>query len=279
MENKELVIHKISRMHGVKLIAGSNIENEFTSHFHEDYCIGIVEKGIRKIEFSNTIHLFKKSDIFIINPLEIHSCGTINNKSVSYKVIYINKDFFNSQIYYNENNQHILFKNVIRNNDDLFTEFSNLFSALLTIDNSFETQSVFYSFLNNLISDYAVYKNYSFNDSDKTKTTDIIKTYIDNNCTENISMDLLSCLTGLSQFHLNRKFCRETGMTPHSYLLHKRIEKSKSVLLKTGSIADAALLMGFSDQSHYTKFFKKIIGVTPGKYIRSNKIEKPLNLS
>ena len=55
-------------------------------------------------------------------------------------------------------------------------------------------------------------------------------------------------------------------MSPHAYLIQLRLEKARQLISKGKSIADAALLAGFSDQSHLTRSFKKRYGLTPGRY-------------
>lgn len=59
------------------------------------------------------------------------------------------------------------------------------------------------------------------------------------------------------------------GVTPHQYILQRRIEKAK-YLLQQGklSIAEVAATVGFCDQSHFTRYFKRIVGVTPKQLLQ-----------
>jgi AraC-like DNA-binding protein len=84
---------------------------------------------------------------------------------------------------------------------------------------------------------------------------------------ENPSLEQLSALAGLSQYHLVRVFRQETGLPPHTYLTQTRIERAKEQLQAGEPIAAVAATTGFADQSHFTKRFKRIVGVTPGQYI------------
>jgi AraC-like DNA-binding protein len=86
---------------------------------------------------------------------------------------------------------------------------------------------------------------------------------------ESVSLDELSAVAGLSRFHLLRAFKKRFGVPPHTYQLHARIARARVLLQKGVSPADTASSVGFADQSHFTRHFKRILGVTPGQYARA----------
>jgi AraC-like DNA-binding protein len=76
-------------------------------------------------------------------------------------------------------------------------------------------------------------------------------------------------LAGLSAKHFARAFRQSTGVPPHRWLIEKRIERAKALLLGGGlSLAEIALACGFADQSHFTAAFRRGTGITPGAYRR-----------
>jgi len=84
---------------------------------------------------------------------------------------------------------------------------------------------------------------------------------------EDICLDDLAELTGLSCKHFARAFKQSTGLPPHQYLIVQRIEAAKRHLIDAkASLADIALACGFADQSHFTATFRKIVGVPPGTW-------------
>ena len=94
------------------------------------------------------------------------------------------------------------------------------------------------------------------------------KRFLDEHYAERVSLVQLAQLMGLSAYHLNRSFRRKFGMPPHEYQLQLRILKAKSFLRLGRAISETALLVGFADQSHFTRHFKRSVGVTPGKFPR-----------
>ena len=71
---------------------------------------------------------------------------------------------------------------------------------------------------------------------------------------------------GVSQFQLLRAFKRRYGLPPHAYALHVRVERGRQMLSRGFSVAQAAAANDFTDQSHFTRHFRRIWQVTPGQY-------------
>lgn len=91
--------------------------------------------------------------------------------------------------------------------------------------------------------------------------------YIQAYLTENLSLDAMATEVGMSRFYFCRLFKKSTGITPYQYLIKCRIERAKVLLRQRKlSITDIALEVGFSNQSHFTKHFKRLIGTTPKVY-------------
>ena len=81
-----------------------------------------------------------------------------------------------------------------------------------------------------------------------------------------LALDDLARVGGLSRFQLVRQFARATGLTPHAYILQRRIETVRALLARGTALADAAAAGGFADQSHMTRIFIRTYGITPGAY-------------
>ncbi|MFT4240851.1 MAG: AraC family transcriptional regulator [Acidovorax sp.] len=80
------------------------------------------------------------------------------------------------------------------------------------------------------------------------------------------SLAELAAETGLSRYQLVRQFARATGLTPHAYLLQRRLQQARRLITAGTPLAEAAAASGFADQSHLTRVFTRSFGVTPGAY-------------
>ena len=76
----------------------------------------------------------------------------------------------------------------------------------------------------------------------------------------------------MSSYYLLRAFHRALGLPPHQYLMNVRIQRAQAMLSRRLPIARVAAACGFSDQSHLNRCFKRVLGVTPGRY-RSNFVQ------
>ena len=92
---------------------------------------------------------------------------------------------------------------------------------------------------------------------------------IEARCTEALGLDELASEAGMSRYHFVRSFNRVVGMTPHAWQLDSRIQRARGLLDQGLSLADAALQLGFADQSHFQRAFKERVAATPGEYRRN----------
>ncbi|WP_341644966.1 AraC family transcriptional regulator [Thauera sp. SDU_THAU2] len=98
------------------------------------------------------------------------------------------------------------------------------------------------------------------------KGVELARTRIDDNPSEPISLHELSAISGISQFQLVRGFSKLTGLTPHAYLVQRRLQRTRRLIAAGVSLVDAALASGFADQSHMSRLFVRTYGMSPGIY-------------
>lgn len=88
---------------------------------------------------------------------------------------------------------------------------------------------------------------------------------------ESVTLDELAATAALSRFHLVRCFTSRFGLPPHAYQIQVRIEKACRLLRGGMMCAETASAVGFADQSHLTRHFKKVMGVTPRSYAQTHR--------
>jgi AraC family transcriptional regulator len=99
---------------------------------------------------------------------------------------------------------------------------------------------------------------------------------MDDHIGERISLGELARQAGCSRFHFARQFRLSTGESPMGYLRRVRIERSKGILRTSETtIAEVAARLGFSDQSHFTRTFGRLVGVPPGSFARRYEWDPP----
>ena len=92
--------------------------------------------------------------------------------------------------------------------------------------------------------------------------------YIDGHLDAGMSLEQMAALARLSPYHFARRFKATTGLPPHQFVIERRVDRARQFLQRDGglSLAEIAVRAGFSDQSHLSNHFKRVVGVTPGQF-------------
>jgi transcriptional regulator GlxA family with amidase domain len=98
------------------------------------------------------------------------------------------------------------------------------------------------------------------------KTLRRVQDHIATNLGQKITNEALAQVAKLSPSHFARAFKDSQGMAPHRYILECRVKRTQELLTTDLPLSEIAVEVGFSDQSHLTRWFRELIGVTPGSY-------------
>ena len=235
--------------------------NDFTKHYHDTYTIGLTYKGVLKSYNSFETYDSYEYSIRINNPGEVHSG---KSKEWSHANFYPTVDLLSNlyeQIFYEKKTP--FFQRHIVENKLLFLKLHNFFTAYFTKEDEMFVESLLIEALSELILSNTIYtKEYNkiFEDRKLIKNTyELINDSLDTNFT----LDALASNVNLSKYHFLRLFKKEFGLTPHAFIINQRLNKANRLIQKGVSISQASIEVGFNDQSHYTRNFKKFFGYTP----------------
>ncbi len=244
------------------------IVQKFPNHFHECYVIGYVERGSRHLKCNQQEYALEKGDLVLFNPLDKHFCEPVNGEDLDYRAINIPADVMIKaarDITGAPYTPH--FTSTVVRQSDAAQSVNSLYTAVTEHQTSFEKKRLFFFLLEQIIKEHSE----TFENADvSTPDSWIIQIcrFMEDSYEQEISLDDLSAFAGLSKSYLLRSFTRQMGISPYRYLQTVRINQAKK-LLETGTpVIDTAAKTGFSDQSHFTNFFRNFIGLTPKQYQR-----------
>jgi AraC family transcriptional regulator len=95
--------------------------------------------------------------------------------------------------------------------------------------------------------------------------------YINNNLSSKLALEEIAGAAHMSPHHFARSFKAATGLSPHQYVIHRRVERAKSILADTGlAVAEVAVAVGFSNSSHLAYHVRRLLGVSPSALRRES---------
>jgi len=235
----------------------------FESHYHDTYTIGLTYRGYLK---SYNLHQHFSSYRYscrVNNPGEIHGGVSKEWSHVNfYPKVELLANIY-EQIFFEKRVP--LFEKHIIMDKILFDKLNIFFHSVSNRQDSIQTESNLIDALSYLILNYTSYtKEYAHIFENKKIIKETLN-FIGDNISQNITLDMLAKNSSLSKYHFLRVFKKELGLTPHSFIINERINRANILLQSGTSISEASQEVGFSDQSHFTRNFKKYFGYTPKK--------------
>lgn len=249
---------------GIEAYRFEGIVQPFPNHFHNHYVIGYVEAGERRLSCKNREYRIGAGDILLFNPGDSHACVQAGG-TLDYRGLNISK---RSMLHFAEEvvggRQLPVFAKSVLRDDEAACHLRALHEMVMRGASDFgrEEQLLF------LIS--ALIRNCGQPLADCVpecqREIDLACAFIRQHFDERISLDQICRHAGLSKSTLLRAFTKSKGITPYRYLETIRINRAKELLARGAQPIEAALRTGFSDQSHFTNYFGRFIGLTPGAY-------------
>jgi AraC-like DNA-binding protein len=241
------------------------IMQKFPNHFHEYYVIGFVECGRRFLTCKNREYTIGAGDLLLFNPLDNHACEQIDDKALDWRCLNIEKDVMRRMAQEIAGTDALpVFTQTVACQSDAVPTLRDLHGMIMKEEKGFSKEEIFYFFIEQLLGDYTKPATEPL-----TRISREIQSacaYMDNRYAEAITLADLSEVSGLNKYTLLRNFTVQKNITPYQYLSTIRVNKAKRLLEAGVSVVEAALQSGFTDQSHFTRFFKTFIGLTPKLY-------------
>ena len=243
------------------------IMQKFPNHFHDYYVIGFIESGERCLSCKNRKYTVEPGDLLLFNPRDNHTCEQIDGRTLDYRCINVHPETMSKAAFEITGKDYLpYFSPAVIFHSELASLLRELHMIIMEEEKDFRKEEIFFFLLEQLIEEFSE-EGIEQSGPEENRETKIICNYLEKNYMKNITLDELSGLTGLSKYYLLRSFTKQKGISPYRYLETIRIDRAKKLLEKGVLPIEAALQTGFADQSHFSNFFKKFIGLTPKQYM------------
>ena len=239
MSKADLLFH-IAKKDGLEFVFNSGNALNYPMYCHFSvYTITVVRRGIVNLAMQSSADIYSPGSVYIVEPYELHSPAYTDKFDIV--SLCINKDHF-IQKDYSVAAICLKYAQVLMERGLLSADIvSKLMSGIELI------------YANNIDAELKENTKQAFLDS------------LELSYSKNSANNFLQ----LSRFHFIRKFKSLTGLTPYQYITQIRMREVKQLLATGLSIANAAALAGFCDQSHLNRWFNRNVGITPYAYKQS----------
>ncbi len=247
------------------------VQHAYPRHSHDYYVISLIERGRQSFTHKGTKYLTPPGGVILINPGAVHTGEAVDEQGFELRSLYPTTSQMQIAVYeLTGRHQMLPFFNEVRVDHRWATKsVLALHQALSEGANRLECESRFIRTMAQLIKRYADISSTEEQPGKEKRAIQQARRYIDERFAQGISLNELAQHVALSPYYLLRVFRHEVGMPPYAYLESVRIRQAQR-LIETGKpLAEVAIEVGFSSQSHMTRCFKKIIGATPGQYAQN----------
>ncbi|WP_315249769.1 AraC family transcriptional regulator [Pseudomonas fragi] len=239
----------------------------YARHSHEIFSIGAITSGCCNYLHEKTSHRISTGTVVLMNPGDVHACNPVEDQPWSYVMLYVDAQWLAGIQQGFDEDAGGLFQPVAATytqSPALFNGLTGLYAQL--IDPELEV----------LARHEAAIKFFSAMQQELGGSVALPKPanarveraaeYIDEHFLRTLRLQDICEAASLSEAYLIRAFEQRYHMTPHAYLINRRIQHAQAQLREGALIADIAQQTGFSDQAHFQRVFKKHLAATPGQY-------------
>lgn len=237
--------------------------HRFPRHAHEHWSIAVIDGGGGSFRCSGAGHRFASGSVTVLHPAEAHD-GAAGPAGIRYRSLAVPEAVIKDVLGTSGTPS---FVNRVLQDDTAYTRLSRAHCALTGNHPDPWVDGVVVEALDQLFGAHASGGRGRASDGHASVVAAVGR-YMDERLDSRITLADLAAHLELSPAVLLRRFRAEAGMAPYEYVVSRRVDVARGLLARGVPIADVAVHAGFADQSHLTRHFKRVVGITPGDYLR-----------
>jgi AraC-like DNA-binding protein len=240
----------------------ADTRHQFPKHFHESFGIGLIHRGGHKSLSGRGMVEAGPGQVITVNPGEVHDGRPIGEAGRFWSMLYLTPAAMAEAARGIDPGRSgdIEFTQPVLSHGSVATGLARVFGA--TGDAFAQDERLILLFASLL--------------GRKSETMSALppglrhaQALIDADPGAPLHLSDLAAVAGLSRFQIVRGFTRLTGLTPHAYLVQRRLHQARRLMAESLPLAEVAAASGFADQSHFTRLFTRQYGVSPGTFARA----------
>ena len=254
---------------GIETIRAHFEGHAYDPHFHESYLIGFTEQGVQQFHCRKVLHSSTPGQVFLLEPGEIHDGHAPLQGGFTYSMLYLEPQWIEGQLrtLFEDAPNHCqpTFAKILGDEPALLAVIANAVRALQSRELRIVRQAALDALLGEL-SRHLAWQPKHRTDPRLPLVALRARDYLHAHLDQDLGLDDLARASGVDRFRLSRAFKAAFGLAPHAYLIQLRLAKARRLLATGHAPALVAMTLGFADQSHLGRWFRRAYGLTPAHY-------------
>ena len=235
----------------------------YDKHSHAHFSIGAITGGHSHYLNQRSRQEVGRGHLVLMTPEEVHACNPIADQPWSYLMFYLDTDWLRGQQEEAGLGSEFRPFDMTASRDPLLYQgLQHLHHQLVQAPDPLAREVACHLFSRQLLARLTPAR---WDDRPPQHLQRAAELMQDDSASP-LSLSQLSAVAGLTPSHFVRAFSQHYGMTPHAYLLDRRIRHARTLLNQGQPLAEVALASGFADQAHFQRQFKRRVAATPGQY-------------
>ncbi|WP_236450872.1 AraC family transcriptional regulator [Stutzerimonas stutzeri] len=256
---------------GIETIRAHFEGHAYDPHFHDSYLIGFTEQGVQQFHCRKALHSSTPGQVFLLEPGELHDGHAPARGGFTYSMLYLDPHWLERELrgLFEDapGDCQPAFAKTLASEPELLAVIAEAFQALQSRDLRIVRQAA----LDALLAKLARHLAWRLRlDSDPRMPLVALRArdYLHAHMEQDLGLDELAWASGVDRFRLSRAFKAAFGIAPHAYLVQLRLARARQLLASGQPPTRVAMTLGFADQSHMGRWFRRAYGLTPAHYRR-----------
>jgi AraC-like DNA-binding protein len=238
--------------------------HHYAPHTHDEFAVGVCTGGREVIHYRGAAHVAGPGSIVVLEPGEPHTGGPAVEEGFAYRVVYPGSSLLGEGV---ATEPH--FHDPVLHDRQLATALWRAHRVISRSRDPLEAECLLPGLLSTLARRHGRARPADERVPGAARIAGVVRERLADELREPPALADLAAELGLSRFGLLRAFRDATGMPPYAWLAQYRVARARALLDAGHRPAEVASLVGFADQAHLTRWFRRVLGVTPGAYRNS----------